>query len=128
MTIRRGHSVLVIEDEADVRESLIDWLTSNGYDAKAASNGREALRLLRAGEPAPDAILLDLMMPVMDGLSFRWEQLADPKLASIPVVILSAQGKCLESAVELNTAGCIKKPCRPEAIIAVLSRICQASL
>jgi CheY-like chemotaxis protein len=125
MTLGRGYSVMVIDDDVDVRESLIDWLTSNGYETSAASNGREALKLLRAGTPAPNAILLDMMMPVMDGLSFRWEQLADPALASIPVIILSAQGHSPQIALELNTAGCIKKPCPPDAIIEALVRVCR---
>jgi CheY-like chemotaxis protein len=124
MSSRAGLAVLVVDDDADVRESMIDWLTSNGYEASSASNGREALKLLRGGSRAPDAILLDMMMPVMDGLSFRWEQLADPALASIPVIILSAQGHCREAAVELDAAGCIKKPCQPDALIEMLSRVC----
>lgn len=122
-----GLSVLVIDDDADVRESMIEWLTSNGYEASSASNGREALKFLRSGVRAPDAILLDMMMPVMDGLSFRWEQLADPALAPIPVIILSAQGHCREAAVELDAAGCIKKPCQPEALIELLGRVCHPS-
>jgi CheY-like chemotaxis protein len=124
MSTRPGYSVLVIDDDADVRESMIDWLTSNGYEASSAANGREALKLLRGGERAPDAILLDMMMPIMDGLSFRWEQLADPTLSSIPVIILSAQGHCREAAVELEAAGCIKKPCQPDALIELLGRVC----
>jgi len=124
MPPHREYSVMVIDDDADVRDSLIDWLSNNGYQVSAASNGREALRLLRSGVAAPDAILLDMMMPIMDGLSFRWEQLADPALAPIPVIILSAQGHCHEVAAELNTAGCIKKPCQPEALVQALARVC----
>lgn len=123
----RGYSVLVVDDDVDVRESLTEWLTSNGYETTAASNGREALKMLRAGTPAPSAILLDMMMPVMDGLSFRWEQLADPALATIPVIILSAQGHSPQIAIELNTAGCIKKPCPPDAIIEALARVCRTA-
>lgn len=119
-----GYSVLVVDDELDIREALTEWLTSQGYDALGASNGREALAQLRSRRAAPDAILLDMMMPIMDGLSFRWEQLADPALADIPVIILSASGYCHASAVELGTAGCLQKPCSPGAILEELQRVC----
>jgi len=125
MSGSKGYSVLVIDDEVDIREGLTEWLSSVGYTTSSASNGREALKLLRASDHPPDAILLDMMMPVMDGLSFRWEQLADRRLAEIPVIILSASGYCYASHVELGTAGCIQKPCKPEDLLDLLSRICK---
>ena len=124
MSLGNGYSVMVIDDEVDVRESLTEWLSNVGYEASSACNGREALKQLRSNPRPPNAILLDMMMPVMDGLSFRWEMLADPALASIPVIILSASNYCHESALELSTAGCIQKPCQPEALLEMLSRIC----
>ncbi|MDB4985900.1 MAG: chemotaxis protein CheY [Myxococcaceae bacterium] len=117
---------MVIDDEVDVRESLTEWLCNIGYEAFAASNGREALAQLRAKAHLPHAILLDMMMPIMDGLSFRWEQLADPKLASIPVIILSASGHCHQTAEELCTAGCIRKPCQPDELLETLARVCRS--
>jgi CheY-like chemotaxis protein len=81
--------VLVVDDDYDLRSSLRELLEDEGYPTLGASNGREALELLRAGSP-PCLILLDLMMPVMDG----WETLqhlsADPGLKPIPVAIMSA--------------------------------------
>jgi CheY-like chemotaxis protein len=81
--------VLVVEDEAAARAGMEQLLRGAGYDAVGAPNGQAALDLLRSGI-RPRAILLDLMMPVMDGWAFRREQLRDPQLAHIPVIVLSA--------------------------------------
>src|SRR6185436_10835680 len=81
--------ILVIEDDADVRDALVFGLEHEGYDVIAATNGRRGLQLLRHGV-VPHAIILDLMMPVMDGWEFRRHQLANPVFASIPVIVLSA--------------------------------------
>lgn len=82
-------SILIVEDDADIRESLGEALELDGYLVTRAENGREALRMLRAGL-TPAVILLDLVMPVMSGWQFRQVQLADPALAGIPVVVVSA--------------------------------------
>jgi CheY-like chemotaxis protein len=82
-------TVLVVEDDGVIRAGMEQLLQSAGYDVVSATDGRNALDLLRAGA-AVDAILLDLMMPVMDGWAFRREQLRDPRLAHIPVIVLSA--------------------------------------
>jgi CheY-like chemotaxis protein len=81
--------VLVVEDDADFREGLVFWLESEGFVAIGAADGEEALGLLRRGL-RPCLILLDLMMPVKSGLTFRAEQLDDPELAAIPTAVLSA--------------------------------------
>jgi CheY-like chemotaxis protein len=81
--------VLIVEDERAARTGMEKILTLAGYAPVSAANGQEALELLRAGVPA-SVILLDLIMPVMDGWAFRREQLRDPRLAHIPVIVLSA--------------------------------------
>jgi CheY-like chemotaxis protein len=81
--------LLVVEDDADIRDTLSDVLAWEGYDVLTAANGREALELLRRGTGV-DAILLDLMMPIMSGWEFRRVQLDDPALSGIPCVVLSA--------------------------------------
>jgi CheY-like chemotaxis protein len=81
--------VLIVEDERAARLGMEEILHVAGYAPVSAPNGQEALDLLRSGVPAR-AILLDLMMPVMDGWAFRREQLRDPYLAHIPVIVLSA--------------------------------------
>jgi len=118
--------VMIVDDEVDVRDGLSEFLQSMGYQTRAACNGRDALSQLRTTTRLPDAIVLDMMMPTMDGLSFRWEQLADRRLADIPVMILSASGHCQATAIELQTAGCLKKPVRPEELLEALMRICDA--
>ena len=81
--------ILIIEDDLDIREALAEALGCEGYDLVLAQHGRDALGLLRDGA-RPDVILLDLLMPVMSGWQFRQEQLADPVLADIPVIVVSA--------------------------------------
>jgi CheY-like chemotaxis protein len=81
--------VLIVEDERAARTGMEKILLLAGYAPVSAENGQEALELLRAGVPA-SVILLDLIMPVMDGWAFRREQLRDPRLAHIPVIVLSA--------------------------------------
>ncbi|HVR64777.1 MAG TPA: response regulator [Polyangia bacterium] len=85
--------ILVVEDDKDLRETLSDALELEGYAAIAVEHGEAALRHLRSGVPHPCLILLDLMMPVMDGWTFRKALLADPALAAIPVVVMTAAGR-----------------------------------
>jgi CheY-like chemotaxis protein len=103
--------VLVIEDDVDILRAVVQVLEDEGYAVRAAENGRVALALLRApGVPPPCVILLDLMMPVMDGWAFRAEQVRDPALASIPVIVLTADGNAAEKAALMNGVGALRKP------------------
>lgn len=83
--------VLVVEDDEDVRECLEEALVGAGLDVDTAANGREALERLDGADP-PAMILLDLMMPVLDGLGFMVERAAREDLRAIPVVVLTASG------------------------------------
>ena len=85
-------------------------LESSGYAAALAENGKAALELLVSADPMPDLILLDLMMPVMDGWQFRELQRERPALRDIPVVIISAGGRVEEKAENLTAAGWLRKP------------------
>lgn len=86
----RGRAaVMVVDDDASVREMLVEILQLSGLRVWCAANGRDALARLRCGDERPDAIVLDLEMPVMNGWQFRREQLRDPALADIPVLIAS---------------------------------------
>ena len=85
------HTVLVIEDDTDVRNALAELLSTEGYAVSLTADGGEALDKLRAGL-RPSVILLDLMMPNVDGWDFRRAQLDDPTLAAIPVILLTASG------------------------------------
>jgi len=80
-----ANRVLVVEDEEMIRDSVIEFLDDQGFEAFGASDGKEALDKLTNGEQLPCLILLDLMMPIMDGRAFREKQLQNPALAEIPV-------------------------------------------
>jgi CheY-like chemotaxis protein len=81
--------IFLIEDEPDIRESLREVLEMEGYEVCCASNGLEATKLLR-DLPTPELILLDMLMPMMNGKEFRDWQLDVPRLKSVPVIVLSA--------------------------------------
>jgi CheY-like chemotaxis protein len=104
------HGILVVEDDDEIRTSLALVLESQGFEVHTAENGRHAIDVLRQIEEKPRLILLDLMMPVMDGWSFRAAQLADPALAEIPVVILSAAADVHREAEALHVDGFLAKP------------------
>jgi len=85
----KGRSILLVEDDEIIRRAMQMVLEWEGYQVDCASNGQEALDFLHAGA-RPSLILLDVMMPVLDGEQFRQQQKEDPALASIPVIVVSA--------------------------------------
>lgn len=92
--------ILVVEDDADARAALIDILEISGFPAVPAGNGREALDYLRRSS-TPSCIILDLMMPEMNGWEFRAAQKNDPTIASVPVIVVSAFGGATIDADEI---------------------------
>jgi CheY-like chemotaxis protein len=124
--MRIERSVLIVDDDADVRESIADALEGEGYRVAAASNGKEALRLLQDRNLRPDLILLDIMMPEMDGWAFRGEQQKDADLASIPVIVFTAYGSPRDIARQLDAAGFLKKPLRLEELLSTIDRVPQS--
>lgn len=112
-------SVLIIEDDEGVRNSLAELLDEEGFDVRVASDGEDALGLLQDG-PLPSLILLDLMMPSMNGEEFRARQMADPRLANIPVIVVSARPDVEERARELAADDYLMKPMSFEALIHVV--------
>jgi signal transduction histidine kinase len=105
--VLQGARVLLVEDDADIRDVLTQMLSDEGVQVSSANNGREALTTLQRGVP-PDVIVLDLMMPVMDGWQFRLEQKKDPTLASIPVVAMSADASAKAEAIDVDAY--VRKP------------------
>jgi CheY-like chemotaxis protein/tRNA A-37 threonylcarbamoyl transferase component Bud32 len=104
-----GPHVLVVDDEPAARRALAALLEQQGYAVSTAANGREALDRLRQG-PAPVLILLDLAMPVMDGIQFLQERAKDPALAPVPVLIVSAVDSAQAQAAALGAADYLRKP------------------
>ena len=120
-----AHRIFVIEDEEMIRESIVEFLAENGYDAVGAAHGREALdKLMELPEPPPCLILLDLMMPIMDGRAFRERQLESPNLAAIPIIVVSAYRDLAKPAVELRAVGHLEQPLRLPDLLRTVRRYC----
>jgi two-component system, chemotaxis family, chemotaxis protein CheY len=117
--------VLVVDDDDGVRELLTLMLGGAGYEVRAARDGAEALGEL--GSWQADLILLDMMMPVMDGWTFRQEQLASEQLASIPVVVLSAVHDAQREAEKLGVAAVMAKPFDLNALLITVHRLATAN-
>ena len=103
-------TILIIDDDAGIRQLLSVFLTHKGFTPLSAANGLEALTELQANAALPDLILLDLMMPIMDGAAFRSAQRADAALASIPVVVMSAAENIEAQAPALTADAYLPKP------------------
>jgi CheY-like chemotaxis protein len=114
--------VLIVEDDADLREMMAQLLTLEGFHAATVTNGREALDYLRRS-PRPDLILLDLMMPVMDGWQFRKEQQADPAIAGVPVVILTAVDQ--RRAASVDATAFLNKPLDFDRLLQLVRQYCR---
>jgi CheY-like chemotaxis protein len=110
----------VVEDDPDIRAMLAQLLEFEGYEVHSAGNGREALKRLREGV-RPFLLLVDLMMPIMDGWEFLEAQSQDPSLASIPVVVFSGDGN-VGRAGSLPVAGYLRKPIDCNALLATVER------
>jgi CheY-like chemotaxis protein len=113
--------VLIVDDASDTCDAIIAVLESEGYRAVSANDGRQALHDLR-GEDTPCMVLLDLMMPGTTGWDFRREQLDDPHLAEIPVVICSAVSNVELQAARLGVSDVIGKPIDPDQLLAIVAR------
>jgi CheY-like chemotaxis protein len=114
-------TILVVEDDDAIRAALVDLLEDEGYDVRQARDGAEALTLLRS-EPPPCLILLDWMMPVMDGKAFLEERERDPSLFHIPVVVLTAGAA--RPTPGLATVQVLAKPIRIEEFLDVVASAC----
>ncbi|HET9754018.1 MAG TPA: response regulator [Myxococcales bacterium] len=129
MTAQGCHrTVLVIEDDGDIRDAIGELLEDRNYRPLLASNGAAALAELRAVEPKPCLILLDVMMPIMDGRTFRAQQQTDPALNEIPVVVLSAHADASAAAVEMKADGFLKKPIDLRRLLETVDRFCAHDL
>jgi CheY-like chemotaxis protein len=119
-----NRTILLVEDDRDICEVVAQVLAEEGYETITLSNGAEGLAHLRSSAPRPFVVVLDLMLPVMDAWQFRAEQMRDPALADIPVVIFSANPKVRSHADALGAAAVIRKPPDLDELLTILSRFC----
>jgi DNA-binding response OmpR family regulator len=117
-------TVLVVDDDPDARGLLEMFLVLQGFSVLTACNGLDALR--QAHERLPSIILLDLMMPLMDGIGFRLEQQRRPSVRDIPIVCLSARPDAVQTSARLGFAECLSKPFDLDDVAAAIRRHCLA--
>jgi CheY-like chemotaxis protein len=115
-------TVLVVDDDRDLREALCSALDDSGFPAVGCGDGRQALDYLKGGAPKPALILLDWMMPVMSGGEFREEQVKDPGLAEIPVIVISAHVKADLSGISTGVKSLLRKPFRLGELISQVEK------
>jgi CheY-like chemotaxis protein len=117
-------TLLVVDDDAHIARALSNLLEDEGYLVVAAENGKRGLELVEAGL-RPNAIILDLMMPVMDGWDFRAEQLKDPAIRETPVIVLTATGFSRRTIREqFGGVECLPKPLPTDDLLDTLRRVC----
>jgi len=113
--------ILVVEDDKALRETLCEALQLEGYTAVCLENGQAALKYLETGA-RPCMVLLDLMMPIMDGWTFRHEMLKDERLASIPVVVMTAATP--DRAAAISSQAVLYKPLHMSKVVDVVQEYC----
>lgn len=121
-SLAREHLILVVEDDPDIREVTIQVLEDLDYKVLAAENGQQALALLQEMPQLPCLILVDLMMPVMNGWQLLEAMAKDERLASIPAVVMSAVTESYTT--QLNVAAYLRKPASYEQLVTVLEQHC----
>jgi two-component system chemotaxis response regulator CheY len=116
----RERRILVVDDDISIRGFLAEALKDEGYEVQTAGNGQEALDVIAGWRP--DVILLDLMMPVMDGWSFRARQRLLPSVADVPVIVLSATRDLPAKAEHLEPAYLFSKPFDLDALLTTIEQ------
>ena len=121
----KGALIMLVDDDPMIRNTFCEDVQDEGFNVVAASNGRDALRLLQSGT-RPQLIFLDLMMPEMDGWEFRAEQQKLPELRHTPVIVVSAADGVDKIADTLGVAGYLKKPIQLDSLFRLIDRYCVA--
>jgi CheY-like chemotaxis protein len=113
-------TVLIVDDDLDLRNSLKLILEEEGFTSTSASNGQNALEMLQSGLK-PNVILLDLSMPVMDGIQFRKAQLENLEFSTIPTYLMTA-GHLVKLAADLPFSGILTKPCHLDELLNIVEK------
>lgn len=111
-----NQTVMVVEDDGDLREATAGLLRDHGFNVLVSDSGADALRQLRQ-TPCISAIVLDVEMPLMNGATFRGEQLADPQIAGIPLILLSGRADLGQIAAILGAKAFFPKPLDADALL-----------
>jgi CheY-like chemotaxis protein len=119
--------ILVIDDETEIRFLISELLIDEGYTAAQAANGRDALIYLQTAHPLPCLILLDMMMPIMNGWDFLHARQRDRVVQAIPVVLISAYPALAEAAAPLGVQGSLDKPLNLDRLLATVQRYCSGA-
>ncbi len=119
MNETRAKHILIVDDSTDSRLLLKTLLESRGYTTDSTSNGEEALALLNSHLKLPQAILLDMRMPVMDGMAFRVQQKITPRIKNIPVVIMGGDNN---EKMRSSTSYVLQKPLNISSLMAAIER------
>src|SRR5277367_3621419 len=114
--------VLVVDDDTDIRESISHLLKYEGYDVSTASNGAEGFVQLK--NKRPSVILLDLMMPVMDGWQFKTEIDSNPEFKNIPIVVVSADGNIRDKSLSIGISEYLPKPIEIDNLLSLVKKYC----
>jgi CheY-like chemotaxis protein len=117
-------TVLVVDDDADLRDSIEAALASHGHPVVQAADGAEALAWLKSGVKDPCLVLLDLMMPGMNGFELRSRMTADPALATIPVVVITGAGLLADRRAGELSAEVLRKPIELPTLLRTVRRFC----
>jgi CheY-like chemotaxis protein len=117
--------VMVVDDDESIREALASVFEEEGYTTLLAENGRVALEQLAVAAERPCVIVLDLMMPVMDGWQFRNAQKSSPTHADIPVIVVTAAGNDRSCAIEADAT--LHKPLNATSIVRAVEQFCGAA-
>lgn len=115
------HSVVIVEDSRDARESLALLLETQGHHVVTVSNGVEAFDLIREGKVCPCVIVLDLVMPGMDGLAFLRDLRSSPEHAAIPVIVFTGHEGFRKDAVARGCTAALLKPANPDELLRLVA-------
>jgi two-component system chemotaxis response regulator CheY len=126
MTQSAPQQILLVEDDTDIQEAMSEILTEEGFLVTTANHGAEGLAALAKPGYVPDLILLDLMMPVMDGHTFRRAQQDHPAYSTIPVVVISADRNAREKSETMQAAAFLPKPIDLDALLTTLASLLAA--
>lgn len=121
--MKNAARILVVDDDRDIRESLHEALEDCGYAVAEAVDGLDAIEQMRAAPDLPDLVLLDLMMPRMNGMEFRKEMVKEERLKSVPVLVLTADASARSKAEAMGVDGYLLKPIRLRDLYDLIAKL-----